>query len=830
MHRIFLPIYRFLHSRQWLMYLLLVMSFVVFVAFGLQLRFEEDIVKLLPRSSTDNELAFSEIDLKEKVFIQVVSSDTLQPASTARLGEAIDEFCRRVESRDTATRYFSGVFSALESDLAFGAMDFGLSHLPTFVDTSWYAAMQESLLPEAIDKRMEENYELVMEDETGTITQLISMDPLGLRDIVLGSLFTGEQTMGGFTIEDGHIFCPDKSVALAFLTPGFPSTDSGKATRMVKFLRRVGKEVEAEYPDIRVLMHGNPLGSVSNAGTIKNDLVFTVGLSLVLILVIILLSFHSLTFVWQQVLPIGYGTVFSLACMYWIKGSMSLMALGIGAVVLGVAISYCLHVLIHYYYVGNTEKLLRDESTPVFLGCITTVGAFLGLLFTESDLLRDFGLFATFALLGNTFCALVFLPHFLKPNQIRFKRKHGFPLVERINNLPWDRSKRIIGTLLVMIVIGVILSPRVKFDSDLRNLDYDDPLLTESQNLYNSKNADGYDHQYFAAWAGSLDEALDYNEGMFHALDSLKKLGVVKAWSPVTGLLFHSTEDQLERIAAWKTFWNKDRIRDLRRDLSASARKYGLQPELFETFFNMLTADYEPGDLYESGILPSGLVSNYIERQKSGRYMVFSDVSYSPEDRDKVWVPLTDCPHVIVLEPFFYCRDMVEIVHDDFSTTLWISSLFVLLVLLLSFHNIWISLIAFLPMFVSWYVMQGYMALLGLEFNLINIVISTFIYGIGVDYSIFVMEGLLKEARTGEKDMLSFHKVAIFYSALVLAIVTFSLIFARHPSIQSIGLITLIGMASTILITYSLQPWVFRKLCKIPFFRRGFRIDTKPKP
>ena len=147
------------------MYLLLVMSFVVFVAFGLQLRFEEDIVKLLPRSSTDNELAFSEIDLKEKVFIQVVSSDTLQPASTARLGEAIDEFCRRVESRDTATRYFSGVFSALESDLAFGAMDFGLSHLPTFVDTSWYAAMQESLLPEAIDKRMEENYELVMEDE-----------------------------------------------------------------------------------------------------------------------------------------------------------------------------------------------------------------------------------------------------------------------------------------------------------------------------------------------------------------------------------------------------------------------------------------------------------------------------------------------------------------------------------------------------------------------------------------------------------------------------------------------------------------------------------------
>ena len=170
---------------------------------------------------------------------------------------------------------------------------------------------------------------------------------------------------------------------------------------------------------------------------------------------------------------------------------------------------------------------------------------------------------------------------------------------------------------------------------------------------------------------------------------------------------------------------------------------------------------------------------------------------------------------------------MVEIVHDDFSTTLWISSIFVLIVLLVSFRNVWISLLAFLPMFVSWYVMQGYMALFGLEFNLINIVISTFIYGIGVDYSIFVMEGLLSEARKGEKSTLEYHKVAIFYSAMVLAIVTFSLIFARHPAIHSIGLITLIGMASTILITYSLQPWVFRLLTRIPFFRRGFRIPEK---
>ena len=125
---------------------------------------------------------------------------------------------------------------------------------------------------------------------------------------------------------------------------------------------------------------------------------------------------------------------------------------------------------------------------------------------------------------------------------------------------------------------------------------------------------------------------------------------------------------------------------------------------------------------------------------------------------------------------------------------------------------------------ISWYVLQGYMAIFGLQFNLINIVISTFIFGIGVDYSIFVMEGLLKEARTGDTNMLSFHKVAIFFSALVLVIVVCSLIFAVHPALSSIGVITLIGMASTILITYALQPFVFRQLLKVPLLRRGFGV------
>lgn len=829
MHRIFLPLYHFFRKHKVLMYLLLFASTLLFGYYGLQLEYEENIVKLLPRSSTDNELAFSDIGLKDKVFLQITSKDTLNPVEPARLGEAMEEFCSMLEKQDEETHYIAGIFYTLDVDTALDAMDFALSHLPSFMDTSLYAGFEQALTREAIDEQMEENYQIIQDDETGEATQMVAMDPLNLRSVLLGAILEGDSSMGGFTIEDGHLFCPDKTVALAFLTPAFDGLDSGKGTMFVNKVQESAKAFEAENPDIHVLLHGTPLDSVSNAGTIKRDLVWTIGLSMLLILIIIIMSFHRFSFVWQQVVPVIYGALFALACMYWIKdGVMSLMALGLSAIVLGVAISYCLHVLIHYYYVGDAEKLLRDESTPVFMGCITTVGAFMGLLFTESDLLRDFGLFATFSLIGNTFFALVFLPHFLHKDQIIFKRTHGFPLVEKFNNLPWDRNKWVISLLVVLIIVGVIMSPRVKFDSDLGNLDYDNATLAEAQNLYNTKNADGFAHAYFAAWdEKDMDKAMAYNADFYVHLDSLQKAGIIKGYSPISGLLFRSQEDQQIRIATWKGFWTRARIAQLRRDLTESARAYQLPANLFDPFFALLRQKYEPGNLIEADIVPPGLLANFYEAQESGRQMFFTEISYPKEDQNRVWHAVTEAKHVIVLEPFFYCRDMVEIIHDDFSTTLWISSIFVLLVLLFSFRNIWIALIAFMPMFVSWYVMQGYMAIFKLEFNLINIVISTFIYGIGVDYSIFVMEGLLAEARRGETSMLNYHKVAIFYSAMVLAIVTFSLVFARHPAIHSIGLITLIGMASTILITYSLQPFIFRQLCKYRFFRRGFRI---PEP
>ena len=50
MHRIFLPLYNFFQGHKALMWILLISSTLVFGWFGIKLRYEEDIMKLLPET------------------------------------------------------------------------------------------------------------------------------------------------------------------------------------------------------------------------------------------------------------------------------------------------------------------------------------------------------------------------------------------------------------------------------------------------------------------------------------------------------------------------------------------------------------------------------------------------------------------------------------------------------------------------------------------------------------------------------------------------------------------------------------------------------------
>ena len=797
----FVKIYRFFNTHKPLLYLLMLLSGAIFVFFGLKVRYEEDLSQLLPSSEkSESGLVFGNIKVKDKIIMQMTG---IEPEV---LVEYVDELMDSILMEDSD---IANTLYRLEPDMALNALDYAMQHVPSFVDTQLYARFDEAIAHAG--ETMVQNYDLIVNDETGNVTQMVTTDPLNLRQYLMPDVSGGM----GFALVDGHLFSHDSTVALMFISPDFQAFDSKTGGKLISYLNQKIQTFQMAHPDVEVLMHGAVVRSVGNSRVMRRDIALTVGISLLIILVVLCVSFRSFRVIWQNLLPVVYGTFFALACMFWLKGGMSLMALGIGSVVLGVAISYCLHIIVHQRFVKSVEQMLAEEAKPVCLGCVTTVGAFLGLLFTQSELLKDFGLFATFALVGSTFFTLVFLPHFLREEDVN-RNELVFKGIRKINNYAYDRNPIIIVVLSVIIVVGIVFSHKVQFDNDLRHIGYESDALHKSENLYAEKHQHGDFQRYYAVVAPTLDDALDANRKISRTLDSLQKSGILKAYTPVVSMLFQSQAEQQSRIAAWQEYWSPEKVGQAMGAVRAAAVQNGLSPDIFAPFQAMVEAEYEPGNLYEAGIAPEGLLCNLME-ENDGKFLIFNSVLMDSANKTQVDEHIAAMPHAVVVDPFYYTGNMISLIHKDFNTTLLISSIFVFVVLLLSFKNVMLALIAFLPMFLSWYVVQGWMAIFGLPFNLINIVISTFIFGIGVDYSIFVMQGLIAGQQSRSSELLEYHKVAIIFSAFVLVVVVLSMLCANHPAIKSIGVSTLIGMASTIMITYTLQPLFFRWLMKRTF-------------
>ena len=151
-----------------------------------------------------------------------------------------------------------------------------------------------------------------------------------------------------------------------------------------------------------------------NARQIKRDMMLTLNVAILIIVAFITLSFRNKFAVLLALIPVALGALFALALMSLTCHTISSIAVGAGTVVMGIALSYSIHILCHANHCHDPRQIIRDLAYPLTIGSITTIGAFAGLLFTDSQLLRDFGLFASLTLVGTTLFSLVLLPHLIR--------------------------------------------------------------------------------------------------------------------------------------------------------------------------------------------------------------------------------------------------------------------------------------------------------------------------------------------------------------------------------------------------------------------------------
>ena len=820
-----IKIYRFFRNHRAVFWVLMIALYAFFGYFASKIYLEEDINKLMPSSKNEDgttKLAFANLRIKDKTFLLFEGKNG---ASVEHIAKICDAFIDSLESKnaamDSTQQVIGNIFYRLPDDLMLDVIDYMSAHLPAYIDTSIYTRLDAMLTYPHMKQQMKANHDDLLIPVGSMFPELIQMDPVGLRGLLMEQMkpFT-EGAAGSYKTLNGHFFVQDSTVCVAFITPMYSATNTGQGSTLFRILNDQIEQFSASAPDVKISYHGTPASGFYNSWRIKSDLKGTIIGSLVLVLIFISICFRNYNTIPLLLLPVVFGTLFGLAAMYFIKGHFSLLALGIGAVVLGVALSYVLHIITHYKYISDPEQVLRDQVKPVCLGCLTTIGSFMGLIFIRTELLQDFGLFAAFAIVGTTFFSLVFLPQFLNPRKNKLNHR-AFAIIDRINAYPFDRKKPLLFTILTtaVVCIGFYIAGGTQFDADMHNLGYKAESTSYSENLLRTKTHTGDKQKYFASSGATMEEAIENFEIMATKLDSLQNIGLVKSYTH-TNQIFVPLHVQQERIDAWKNFWTGERLQLVHDLINKTAPEAGLIPDAFSPFFEFATADYEPDALYEASIIPEGYQSTLMEQSYNDEYLCFTSVRckndsiHSKEsDYNRICEAIVSSPNLLVLDTYYYTTDTLIQLNDDFNVLQWVSMLFVLIVLFFSFHfNIKHTLLGFMPILSSWLIVLGAMVIFDVRFNLINIIISTFIFGIGVDYSIFVMNGLIGGKENSR--LLGYHKTAIFFSAFILIVTVSSMLFAEHPAIKSVGFSTLVGMISAVVISYVVQPAIFRMINK----------------
>jgi len=825
MTELFIKIYRYFSRNRAVYWASMLTLFAVCAFFASQIHLEEDLNKLMPASHNEDgttKLALADLKIKDKTFLLFHGKDGTEPERIAEVCDAfVDTLLAADNEADSASRSVGDIFYRLPDELMPDAIDYMIGHFPAYIDTAIYSRINSLLTPEHIARQMRQNRSDLQGEFGSMYPELIEMDPLGLRSLMMEQFKPMTQGTGGsYKIVDSHIFVADSTVCVAFVTPRYSATNTGQGSKLFETLNSKIADFAKSAPDVEISYHGTPASGYYNSSQIKRDLTTTIGGSLVVVLLFIMICYRKADTLPLLFVPILFGTLFGLAAMYFIKGQFSLLALGIGAVVLGVALSYALHVLTHYKYVGDPEAMLRDQVKPVVLSCLTTVGSFMGLIFVRTDLLRDFGLFATLAITGTTLFSLVFIPQLLKKGTAE-KNQKLFGLVEKINGYPFHEKKPLLlGIMAVVIVcIYLIFKGGTLFDADIHNLGYKEESTTRSEQLLRSKTFTGDKQKYFASSGRTMEEAIERFGLLAEKLDSLQQAGLVKSYTH-TNQIFVPLRLQQERIDAWKAYWTDQRVARARQLIGQYAPQAGLRAEAFDEFFAAIKADYKPDALYRAGIIPEGYLSTLMEQSLGGDYLCYTSVRCKNDtvhskqsDYYRICDAIAPTKGLLVLDTYYYTTDTLIGMSQDFNVLQWVSMLFVFAVLLISFRfNIRLTLLGFMPILLSWLVVLGSMAAFGVKFNMINIIISTFIFGIGVDYSIFVMNGLV-EGGSGNK-LLDYHKTAIFFSALILVVTVSSMLLAGHPAIRSVGFPTLVGLLSAVVLSYVLQPAIYKRMRK----------------
>jgi len=827
LHKFFLTCFRFI-ARHQICTVLCCTAAVGFAVYSYRtLTLEEDIINFLPADNpaiNDYKKVFTHFKLLDKMFIVITKNN----AHTAETGTAAEDdvymlmdYADDLAEKLSAScgRFIEQLFYRFSEAQYTEILSVMARALPVLADPKDYKILEQHFTTESLKSRIDASYKILASPAGSGYADIFSADPLSAAGIVMKKL---EDLKLDSSMEyvDGFLFTKDKKNLIMVLTPALSTSETGNNEI---FFTKVSDDITSlrrTYPDVAAYTWGTIPAALENARVMKKDIFLAVCISMAVIGALIFTQFNRKLHAVYIFLPIVFGGLTAFGVAGLIYSSISAIALGMASVLIGVSVDQGIHLVTHYEKKSNSEETVRLLSTPIISSAATTAGAFFCLLFVSIPGLRQMGVISGISILAAAVFSLLFLPHFFqKPAE---NRSSG--IVQRIASFPYHLRKPLLILYIIVFGSAVFNLPRIRFDGDINNLGYISESMRFTQDQVMKIWSSGVSRMMALTAAPDYDTAAAKAREVSRILASLKEEGKVELINGPAGLLY-SRQEQDERIQNWNKFWTKSRKTRCRNAVMEKSQSLGISVGIFENYFKALD---NPGYL-DFDTMPVGLrhdiLSDYV-KFINDTWLVLTVYKAAPEYKEEVQNAVKTVPGIITVSKQDLSQSILTLIYADFIRLTQLAVLAVFVILVITFKNLFKGFVCLLPVALSWVITIGIMPLFGIQFNMVNIIISVFIFGIGIDYSIFLLRGIEHDivnnspaARTSEGTTVNSYKLSILLSGITTVCGLGVLAFAAHPVLKSIGITALIGLGTVLYTVLVIQPVIVLRAAKSRFFK-----------
>ncbi len=353
-----------------------------------------------------------------------------------------------------------------------------------------------------------------------------------------------------------------------------PFLKQGQAPVFAEIERILGVS-RREHPGLELSYTGVNRFAAATRETILTEISVLTTLAVVFGASIALLGVRRLRMLFHLFLTLVVGVVWAFVLAFLIFDKVHVIAIVVATILIGVALDYGFHVVMHHYASGANSfaETLRSLRVPLLCSTFTSIGGFAFLSLSDLPIIRQLGVLVGAGLGCSVLCLLFYFPSIQVGGKTRIPRFLSADHMMQIRS--WHAA--FFGLVSVVALVGLL---RLSWDDDIRSLQVKLVDLEENDRKIRVLFEPSDDRTVLVTYGDSFTGAL----ASLHLLnDWMREQSIGNDQFFNLGRLLPNDG----RIRdAWQIMRENPRFAEM---LKKALSEDGFKSEMFEPFFNDLS-------------------------------------------------------------------------------------------------------------------------------------------------------------------------------------------------------------------------------------------------